>query len=110
MRWPKWYFTRDEKYLLSEVIGACDARIREGGVIRKERKDEMVREMEKLSLASIVWCPKADQGWGASPFNKNCWRTVEGAPIIPGTEASQKRRSGTSRDHGKTRVSSEHDR
>lgn len=83
MRWQKWDFKRGEQYLLSEVIGACDARIREGDVIRSESKNDMVRLMEAHAPATIVWCPKADRGWGASAFNKNCWRTVEGEAIIP---------------------------
>ncbi len=82
MRWQKWYFKKGEQYLLSEVIGACDARIREGGVVRSESKNAKVRLMEAQAPATIVWCPKTERGWGASPFNKNCWRTVEGNPII----------------------------
>jgi hypothetical protein len=68
---------------LSEVIGACDARIREGGVIRNESKNDMVRLMEAHAPATIVWTPSTERGWGASAFNKNCWRTVEGEPILP---------------------------
>lgn len=83
MKWQKWDFKKGEKYLLSEVIGACDARIREGGVIRGESKDAKVRRMEKYAPATIVWSPLTERGWGASAFNKNCWRTVEGGPIIP---------------------------
>jgi hypothetical protein len=83
MKWKKWDFEVGKKYDLSEVIGACDARIREGGVIRSESKNNMVRRMEKYSPAKIVWSPSNERGWGASAFNKNCWRTVEGGPIIP---------------------------
>jgi hypothetical protein len=68
---------------LSEVIGACDARIREGGVIRNESKNDMVRLMEAHAPATIVWTPSTERGLGASAFNKNCWRTVEGEPILP---------------------------
>jgi hypothetical protein len=85
MKWKKWYFQSGEQYPLSEVIDACDVRIREGSVVRRDSKNQMVRQMEKLAPATIVWCPKTDRGWGASPFNKNCWRTVEGDPIIPPT-------------------------
>ena len=91
MRWQKWDFKKGEKCLLSEVIGACDARIREGGVIRSESKNDMVRLMEAHAPATIVWCPKTDRGWGASAFNKNCWRTVEGGPIVPPKAKSEKK-------------------
>jgi len=29
----------------------------------------MVREMEKYAPPTIVWCPKEDRGWGASPLH-----------------------------------------
>jgi hypothetical protein len=74
---------RGQGHLLDEVIIACDIRLREGGVERVESKNKMVRRMEKYAPATIVWCPKTYWGWGASPFNENCWRTVEGGPIIP---------------------------
>jgi hypothetical protein len=83
MKRKKWYFQRGEKYLLEEVIIACDIRMRWGGVKRVESKNEIVRRMEKYAPPTIVWCPKTFNGWGASPFNPNCWRTVEGGPIIP---------------------------
>jgi len=53
MRRQKWYFKKGEKYLLSEVIGACDARIREGSVIRRESKDAKVRRMEPFDAEWI---------------------------------------------------------
>ena|ERR1035438_9927506 len=83
MKWEKWYFQKGEQYPLSEVINECDRRIREGLVIRRESKNKMVRLMEKSPSATIVWSPSTEQGWGASAFNKNCWRTIEGGPIIP---------------------------
>jgi hypothetical protein len=81
----KYYFQEGEQYPLSEVINECDRRIREGGVIRDESKNNMVRRMEKYAPATIVWSPLTERGWGHSGFNKNCWRTVEGGPIIPRT-------------------------
>jgi hypothetical protein len=83
MKWEKWHFQRGGHYPLSEVINECDRRIREKLVIRLESKNEMVRLMEKHAPQEVVWCPKTDRGWGASAFNANCWRTVEGGPIIP---------------------------
>jgi hypothetical protein len=31
---------------------------------------------------TVIWCPSGSRGWGASPFNQNCWRTIDGGPII----------------------------
>ena len=63
MTWKKWHFQSGERYALSEVIDACDVRIREGDVVRRDSKNQMVRQMEKHAPATIVWCPKADRGW-----------------------------------------------
>jgi hypothetical protein len=81
MKWKKWDFEVGKKYDLSDVIGACDARIREGGIVQRESKVTKVRRMEKNAPPTLVWSPLAERGWGASAFNKNCWRTVDGAPI-----------------------------
>jgi hypothetical protein len=36
--WNKWHFQRSELYPLSEVVDACDDRIREGEIIRRDSK------------------------------------------------------------------------
>ena len=79
MKRKKWYFQSGEKYLLDEVIIACDIRLSQGSVKKVKSKNEIVRRMEKHAPPTIVGCPKTARGWGASPFNKNCWRTVGGA-------------------------------
>jgi hypothetical protein len=86
MKRKKWYFQSGERYLLDEVILACDIRLREGGVKKVKSKNEMVRWMEKHAPSTIVWHPKGRRGWGASPFNSKCWRTVGGKPIDPPDE------------------------
>ena len=65
------------------MVDACDDRIREGEIIRRDSKNQMVRQMEKYAPATVVWRPKMDRGCGTSPFHKNGWRTVERNPIIP---------------------------
>jgi hypothetical protein len=70
MKWQKWGFEPGERYLLSEVIGACNDRLRDGYVIRRDNKASFVQEMEKCGHTTVVWSPKADRGWGASAFNK----------------------------------------
>jgi hypothetical protein len=110
MTWKKWGFKSGEACDLSEVIGACDARIREGGVICSESKNETVRRMEQYAPATIVWSPLTERGWGASVRSTR----IAGArsrenPSSPLTQAKRERRSGTSRYHVKKRVSSQHD-
>lgn len=63
------------------IIAACEERLASGVIIREERKEAMV-ELIRLAPEKLVWTPQQPQGWGASPFNVNNWRTVEGEPIM----------------------------
>ena len=83
MTWRKWDFETGQSYLLSEVLGACETRLREGGVLRPESKSRMVKRIEHCGHSRIVWRPETEKGWGASAFNLNCWRTIDGEPIVP---------------------------
>ena len=64
MRRKKWYFQRGERYLLDEVITACDIRLREGGVKRVESKSKLVRRMEKYAPPTHRLVPKERSGLG----------------------------------------------
>jgi len=81
MTWQKWYFQPGECYLLSEVVGALRDRLRSGTVINEKAKEARVDWMERNFPAEIVWLPFST-GYGASPFNGRCWRTIEGKPLI----------------------------
>jgi hypothetical protein len=70
MTWRKWDFEVGQDYALSDVIGTCDARIREGSVIRDKSKNEMVRRIEKYSPAKIVWSPSKGAGLGRFPIEQ----------------------------------------
>jgi hypothetical protein len=102
MKWKKWEFEVGRKYDLSYVIDACERRLSEGNVIQDASKKEMVRRMKQHAPATIRWCPKTLRGWGASAFNKNCWRTVDGGPIIPLDPAISKKKMGTTPSSPKT--------
>lgn len=102
MKWEKYYFQKGEQYLLSEVINECDRRIREGGVIRRESKNEMVRKMEKSPSATIVWCPKTDRGWGPLHSMRTAGARSREAPSSPRTWPNPKRRSEPPARHLKT--------
>ena len=83
MKWEKWYFQKGESTPSRKSSTNVIVAFQEGLVIRRESKNKMVRLMEKSPSATIVWSPSTERGWGASAFNKNCWRTIEGGPIIP---------------------------
>jgi hypothetical protein len=94
MKWKKWDFEVGKEYDLSDVIGARDARIREGRIVRSKSKDAKVRRMEKDAPTTIIWSPLTERGWGASAFNQNCWPTAEGGPIIPSDVEKSERKIG----------------
>ena len=58
MSWQEYDFQPGERYLLSEIVGTCDERIRQGRIIWRESKAELVRVMEKHAPATIIWSPK----------------------------------------------------
>jgi hypothetical protein len=62
------------------IISACEERLATGVIIREERKEAMV-ELIRVAPERLVWSPQQPQGWGASPFNLNNWRSVDGNPI-----------------------------
>ena|ERR1017187_4816331 len=73
----------------AEVVAICDERIREGCIKREDTKkllvrsmEEHLREMEQDADPTIVWQPMSEAGFGASPFNPNCWRRTDGSPIL----------------------------
>ena len=83
MKKPWHPFQSGQAYLLAYVVSLCDRRIDEGGVIQKETKKELVRQIEMAGHASLVWTPKNIGGFGASPFNPRLWRTVDRKSIFP---------------------------
>ncbi len=86
MTWKKWGFNPGESYPLSDVVAALYARLKNGDVIDRKAKEDMVQWMEQISEPKLVWSPKS-RGWEASAFNRNCWRTVDGKPLIAPYEA-----------------------
>ncbi|MEX2176349.1 MAG: hypothetical protein WD872_18445 [Pirellulaceae bacterium] len=79
-------FEAGEVVARDRVIAACEERLAAGVIIREERKVAMV-ELLRLAPERIVWTPQQPQGWGASPFNINNWRTLEGEAIIRAQDA-----------------------
>jgi hypothetical protein len=77
----KYGFVKGESYLTSEVVGVCDERIREGYIKREKTKTVVVRAMEKYAPPKMLWQPLSESGFGASPFNPNCWCDTDGRPI-----------------------------
>ena len=75
-------FQPGEQYPLAKVVADCERRIRDSGVVSAEQKQGMVDLMQQHAPETVVWSPSG-AGWGASPFNPNCWRTAEGSAVIP---------------------------
>jgi hypothetical protein len=80
MAW--WDFVADEKYNLNEVVGKIHSHIREDKKIKaKPDKLRLLKQIENCGHSVIVYSPNKS-GWGISPMNPKCWRTVKGAPIV----------------------------
>lgn len=86
MTWKKWDFNPGESYPLSDIVAALYARLKHGDVIDRKAKEDMVQWMEQISEPKLVWSPRS-RGWEASAFNRNCWRTADGKPLIAPYEA-----------------------
>ena len=54
----------------------------ESDQILANSKVRLCREMEQDADPTIVWQPMSEAGFGASPFNPNCWRRTDGSPIL----------------------------
>ena len=67
---------------LADVVAACRKRIESRGVIDVEGKRELVDVIAACGHPSIVFLPQRARGWGASPMNKNNWRTPDGEPVL----------------------------
>jgi hypothetical protein len=74
-------FAAKRVYTLDEVVAACKRRIAEGGVDNPDQKEAMVELLRRDAPQKIVWSPFST-GWGASPFNPNCWRRTDGEPAV----------------------------
>lgn len=47
-----------------------------------DRKRGLLELLRKHAPPAIVWSPFST-GWGASPFNPNCWRSAKNEPVLP---------------------------
>jgi hypothetical protein len=79
-------FHEGETFLRDDVIAACEQRILDGGVIAVEQKRYLLDRIRVAASAHIVFSPQGS-GWGASPFNPNNWKTLDGEPIVPPGES-----------------------
>ena len=76
-------FKPKEAYLLTHVLKAGDRRIEDGQVIAAEQKRGILELLRQHAPQTMIWSPFARKGWGASPFNPNCWQTLKGAQVLP---------------------------
>ena len=67
-----------------KIVVLCQRRL-DGGYIKgtsKPEKQGYIDTIHKCGHSSLIWTP-ISTGWGASPFNLNCWRSPAGSPITP---------------------------
>jgi hypothetical protein len=83
MKKPWHPFQPGQAYSTGQVVSLCDRRIDEGAVVSIETKRDAMREIEKSGHAFIVWMPTNAKGYGASPFNKRLWHTLDRKPLFP---------------------------
>ncbi len=82
------HFQAGERYRLSEVVATCERRVAIGGVLCVTEKRGLFELLRQHAPAEVVWAP-CSSGWGASPFNPNCWRSADGAAVLPAGVAVQ---------------------
>ncbi len=66
---------------LEEVIEKFEKNVRFGNVKNREEKLRRLEDFRNCKYEVIVFFPISERGWGASPMNYNCWKTIEGQPI-----------------------------
>lgn len=74
--WHGW--VAGQKIRRDTLINVLTARIREGAA--NQKKWSKVDYLQKLKDEYLVFQPTG-KGYGNSPFNLNCWETVDGKPI-----------------------------
>jgi len=75
-------FQPGEVYSLASVLEAGERRIQDGGILDVEGKRMALALLRDHAPSELVWAPFSS-GWGASPFNPRCWRSVSGRPVVP---------------------------
>lgn len=83
-------YTQGESVPIDEIVHLCEKRIRHGHIYEKSipEKQAYVDVLKASGHEFLVWSPRS-LGWGASPFNLNCWRTPEGNPLQQTSQSSK---------------------
>ncbi len=74
--WHGW--VAGQKIRRDKLLNILTSRIREGKV--DEKNWAVVDKLSKLTYDELIFEP-VGRGYGNSPFNLNCWRTIDGKPI-----------------------------
>lgn len=88
-------FTEGGTISLAMVVEVCERHIRSGGVIDRAHHMERLNIIRNCGHQFIVYSPFGT-GYGRTPLNPNCWRTVDGQPIAPRVSVMRHPRSETS--------------
>jgi len=73
-------FIEGEPVETEHVIRLCGERLDSGKVLDAEEKQCYIDFFVRHAPETMVWKPMST-GWGASPFNPNNWRTLDGDPV-----------------------------
>ena len=75
-----WHSFEDgSTYSRPEIIDACTRQLNQ--VKDLEGKQAILILLAKHAPSQLRWSPHGS-GWGRSPFNPNCWKTLDGGPAI----------------------------
>jgi hypothetical protein len=71
-------FLPGRTYQKSMVIAECENHLK--NVKNPWEKSERIKLIRECSYETIVYSP-IGSGWGNSPLNPNCWKSIEGKQI-----------------------------
>ena len=77
-------FVDRQNYPIDEVVATCEKHIRTGRVGNEEEKMRYLELIRNCGEVFLVYSPDGP-GWGSSPMNINCWRTLKDNPICTKT-------------------------
>jgi hypothetical protein len=74
-------FQKGNPYPADDVIQICQTYLDSGKVKSVREKQGYLERFSDSEFSSFVFSPFSS-GWGASPFNPNCWQSTGGEPIV----------------------------
>jgi hypothetical protein len=73
-------YQKGQQVALADIITTCEALIRSGKVVDVEGKEKLLDQISNCGHTTLIYWPTGS-GWGRSPMNPNCWRTLDHQPL-----------------------------